>query len=189
MKRKLVLLGFAMGGLACAQVFAADLLSGFLCCNMHSDGKEISDLNIGGSDLHMVPVGSPIRVTAYGKHRVKVVVEDRNQALTNDYSRDIPSEQFAQRYIVSEDAAVKIKTFPQNIQYAIAAGHLVKGMTREQVLMSVGYPVSSDVPNISSNVWIYWITEKVQYRIRFDDKERLADVENVVDARSILLKE
>jgi hypothetical protein len=62
-------------------------------------------------------------------------------------------------------------------------------MTREQVLMSVGYPVSSDVPNLNSNVWTYWITDKVQYRIRFDDKERLADVENVVDARSMLLKE
>jgi hypothetical protein len=53
----------------------------------------------------------------------------------------------------------------------------------------VGYPVSSDVPNLNSNVWTYWITDKVQYRIRFDDKERLADVENVVDARSMLLKE
>jgi hypothetical protein len=62
-------------------------------------------------------------------------------------------------------------------------------MTREQVLMSVGYPVSSDVPNLASNVWTFSITDKVQYRVKFDDHERLADVENVVDARTMLLKE
>jgi hypothetical protein len=170
-------------------VFAEDLISGFLCCNMHSDGQEISDISIGGPEQHVVPVGTPIRATSYSKHRVKVVVENKKQALLNDYSRDLPIEQFAKRLIVQDDPAVKIKSFPQNIQYAIAAGHLVKGMTREQVLMSVGYPASSEVPNLSSNEWLFWITEKVQYRVKFDDKERLVDVENVVDARATLLQE
>lgn len=175
--------------LASGPAAAADLLSGFLCCNMHSDGQEIGDISIGGPEQHVIPVGSPIRATSYSKHRVKVVVENKNQTLLNDYSRDLPIEQFAARYIVAEDPTAKIKAFPQNIQYAIAAGHLVKGMTREQVLMSVGYPASSEVPNLNSNEWLYWITEKVQYRVKFDDKERLADVENVVDARKILFKE
>ena len=189
MLRKLAPLAFATLICTPAQVFAEDLLSGFLCCNMHSDGQEISDISIGGPEQHVVPVGSPIRATSYGKHRVKVVVENKNQALLNEYSRDLPVEQFAKRYIVPDDPAVKIKSFPQNIQYAIAAGHLVKGMTREQVLMSVGYPASSEVPNLVSKEWLFWITDKVQYRVKFDEKERLADVENVVDARATLLKE
>jgi hypothetical protein len=186
---KLAPVAFAMFICVSAHAFAQDLISGFLCCNLHSDGQEISDISIGGPEQHVVPLGSPIRATSYSKHRVKVVVENKNQTLLNDYSRDLPIEQFAKRFIVSEDPAVKIKTFPQNIQYAIAAGHLVKGMTREQVLMSVGYPASSEVPNLSSNEWLFWITDKVQYRVKFDDKEQLADVENVVDARSRLLKE
>jgi hypothetical protein len=180
---------FAVFFCASTEVFAEDLISGFLCCNMHSDGQEISDLSIGGPEQHVVPVGSPIRATSYAKHRVKVVVENKNQSLLNDYSRDLSIEQFARRYIVRDDPAVRIKSFPQNIQYAIAAGHLVKGMTREQVLMSVGYPASSEVPNLGVNEWLFWITDKVQYRVKFDDKERLADVENVVDARATLLKE
>jgi hypothetical protein len=172
-----------------AHAFAQDLISGFLCCNMHSDGQEISDISIGGPEQHVVPIGSPIRATSYSKHRVKVVVENKNQTLLNDYSRDLPIEQFTRRYIVPDDPAVKIKSFPQNIQYAIAAGHLVKGMTREQVLMSVGYPASSEVPNLTSNEWLFWVTDKVQYRVKFDGQERLADVQNVVDARATLLTE
>jgi hypothetical protein len=189
MQRIPALVVFAMLSCASTPALAEDLISGFLCCNMHSDGQDISDLSIGGPEQHVVPVGSPIRATSFGKHRVKVVVENKNQTLLNDYSRDLPIEQFAKRFIIHDDPALKIKSFPQNIQYAIAAGHLVKGMTREQVLMSVGYPASSEVANLSSNEWLFWITDKVQCRVKFDDKERLADVENVVDARAALLKE
>lgn len=189
MQWKPALMAFAMFFCASTQSFAEDLISGFLCCNMHSDGQQISDISIGGPEQHVVPLGSPIRATSYSKHRVKVVVENKNQTLMNDYSRDLPIEQFAKRYIVPDDPAVKIKSFPQNIQYAIAAGHLVKGMTREQVLMSVGYPASSEVPNLSGNEWLFWITDRIQYRVKFDGKERLADVENVVDARATLLTE
>jgi hypothetical protein len=189
MQRIPALVVFAMLFCASTRAMAEDLISGFLCCNMHSDGQDISDLSIGGPEQHVVPVGSPVRATSFGKHRVKVVVENKNQTLRNDYSRDLPVDQFAKRFIVHDDPALKIKSFPQNIQYAIAAGHLVKGMTREQVLMSVGYPASSEVANLSSNEWLFWITDKVQYRVKFDDKERLADVQNVVDARATLLQE
>jgi hypothetical protein len=189
MLRKIASLASAIVLCTSTPAFGADLLSGFLCCNMHSDGEEISDISIGGTEQHVIAVGSPIRATSYGKHSVKVVVENKNQTLLNDYSRDLPIEKFASRYIVQDDPAAKIKSFPQNIQYAIAAGHLVKGMTREQVLMSVGYPASSEVPNLGANEWLFWITEKVQYRVKFDDQERLADVENVIDAKALLFKE
>jgi hypothetical protein len=156
---------------------------------MHSDGAAISDINIGDSDTHVIAVGTPLRVTGYSKHRVKVVVENKNQALVNEYSRDIAIEEFAKRYIVPDDPAIKIKDFPKNIQYAIAAGHLVKGMTREQVIMSLGYPISSENPNLNSKTWLYWLTEKVEFRILFDDQDRVASVENTVDAKATLLTE
>ncbi len=78
--------------MAAPQAFAEDLLSGFLCCNMHSDGQQISDINIGEPEQHVIAVGTPIRATGYSKHRVKVVVENKNQALANDYSRDLAIE-------------------------------------------------------------------------------------------------
>jgi hypothetical protein len=55
--------------------------------------------------------------------------------------------------------------------------------------MSLGYPISSDNPNLNSKEWTYWITDRVQYRIRFDDKDGVSDVENTVDAKAILLTE
>jgi hypothetical protein len=186
--------GFFILSLASLSTAAEEQLSGFLCCNMHSDGAEISDVNIDEAGQHVIPLGTPLRVTGYGKHRVKVVVENKNQAIVNDYSRDASIQEFAKRYIVQEDPTEKIKSYPKNIQYAIAAGHLVKGMNREQVIMSLGYPISSENPNLNSKEWTFWLTnknqyDKVQYRIKFDDKDRVLDVENIIDAKSILLAE
>ncbi len=181
--------GFLILSLASLSAAAEDQLSGFLCCNMHSDGASISDININEPDQHVIPVGTPLRATGYSKHRVKVVVENKNQAIANEYSRDIPIQEFAKRYIVQEDPGVKLKSYPKNVQYAIAAGHLVKGMNREQVIMSLGYPISSENPNLNSKEWTFWLTDKVQYRIRFDNKDGVLDVENVVDAKSTLLAE
>lgn len=168
---------------------AEDLVIGFFCCNVFSDGKRIYDMNINGDDQHRVPVGMPVRVTSFSKHRMKIVVENKAQVFVNDYSRSLAMPDLAKRYIVADDPTLKLKTFSKSVQNAIAAGHLLRGMTREQTLMSLGYPVSSDVPNLNSDAWTYWLTDHVQYRVKFDANDRIVDIENVIDARSAVLVE
>lgn len=169
--------------------FSADEnVHGFLCCNVYTDGESISDINFGGEGMHLIPLGAPIRTTKLKKHRMDVVVENKNVKFDNDYSRDMAIEQFASRWIVAEDPGAKVKALPKNVQAAIAAGRLVLGMTREQTLMALGYPASSEVPNLNAKTWTYWYTSKVQYRVRFDDQDRLVDVEPVVDVKALLLE-
>jgi len=194
MIRTLFSIGCLLLPLASLPASAQEKFSGFLCCNMHSDGKQISDANIDESDQHLVPLGTPLNVTGYGRHRVKVFVENTNQAIVNDNSLGVSLQDFAKRYIVQDDPKVVLKSYPKNIQYAIAAGHLVKGMTREQVIMSLGYPTSSDVPANGGKTWVFWLADKVQgekaqYRVKFDDNERVVDVENLIDAKARLLTE
>jgi hypothetical protein len=192
MTRLLLCGGVLLVSLASFAASAQDKWSGFLCCNMHSDGQEISDINIDEAGQHVIALGTPIAVTGYGRHRVNVFVENRKQAIVNDNSRELSLPDFAKRYVVQEDPGVALKGFPKNIQYAIAAGHLVKGMTREQVIMSLGYPTSGDNPSINGKVWTFWLADKVQnekaqYRVKFDENDRVSDVENAIDARALLL--
>ncbi len=194
MTRMLPSAGLLLLSLAPPGAFAQEKFSGFLCCNMHSDGKELSDANIDDSDQHLVPLGTPLNVTGYGRHRVKVFLENTNQAIVNDNSRGVSMQDFAKRYIVQDDPKVVLKGYPKNIQYAIASGHLLKGMTREQVLMSLGYPTSTDTPSNAGKTWVFWLAdkaqgEKVQYRVKFDDNDRVIDVENLIDAKARLLTE
>ena len=101
--------------------------SGFLCCNMRTDGKWISDINYVDTGKHLIPAGTPAEVVGYGRYRVKIRIENKEQAVGNDYSRDLSEETFARRYIVTDDVAARISGYPADAQAAIRNSRLVKG--------------------------------------------------------------
>lgn len=150
---------------------------GFLCCNMRTDGKWISDINYQEAGKMLIPAGTPVLMTGYGKNRVHVTINDRKQDIGNDYSRSLALETFAARYIVEQDPLARLKTYPPKIQEAIGSARLVKGMNREQVIMAVGYPVSDENPTLDSNTWRYWLNSFSEFDAVFDDKGVLVKVE------------
>ncbi len=65
---------------------AADAkFSGFLCCNMRSDGSWISDSNYAEDGKRVIPAGTPVQVTGYGRYRVNVLIDGKKQSIGNDY--------------------------------------------------------------------------------------------------------
>ena len=149
---------------------------GFLCCNMRTTGDWISDSNYSDSGQQLVPLGSPTKVTGYGRHRVLVTIDGKRQAIGNDYSRDLKLDVFAKRYVVSEDPRVKLATYPAKLRESIQAGRIARGMTREQVLMSVGYPISSENPRLDATTWRYWVSSFAEFQVVYDDAGRVKEV-------------
>jgi hypothetical protein len=168
---------------ALASAGAAAQTSGFLCCNMRTDGSWISDINYLDEGKSTISAGTPLTMNGYGKNRVHVVINGRKQDIGNDYSRSISLEAFAKRYIVTQDPLEKLKTWPKKIQDAIGTARLTKGMTREQVLMAVGYPVSDENPTLESNTWRYWLNSFSEFDAIFDDKGLLTKIEAEADIR------
>jgi outer membrane protein assembly factor BamE (lipoprotein component of BamABCDE complex) len=66
--------------------------------------------------------------------------------------------------------------YPKPIQDAITSMRLTKGMSREQVLMAVGYPVSSENPNLDAKVWRFWLSSFDEFSVKFDDQGLVTDV-------------
>jgi hypothetical protein len=172
---------------AAGLALGADTFSGYLCCNMRSDGSWISDINYTGSGMTVIPAGTPVKVLGYGHYRVKVEIAGKKQAIGNDYSRDLPLDVFAKRYVVADNPADKLSQYPERVRTAITSARLVKGMTREQVLMSVGYPVSSENAHLEDKVWRFWLSSFAEFRVKFDDQQRVSDVEGDPDTRDKVL--
>ena len=175
--RALIPLLFAVAtASATAPALAQPLLDGFLCCNMRTTGDWISDSNYNDSGQQLVPLGSPTKITGYGRNRVLVTIDGKRQAIGNDYSRDLGLEAFAKRYVVTEDPRAKLATYPAKLRDAIQAGRVGRGMTREQVLMSVGYPISSETPRLEATTWRYWVSSFSEFQVVFDDAGRVKEV-------------
>lgn len=149
---------------------------GFLCCNMRTDGSWISDINYAENGKKIIPLGTPMKVTGYGRYRVNVEILGGRQSLGNDYSRDIDLNAFAERYVTRDDPTAKISSYPEKIRTAIKTSRLIPGMTREQVFMSVGYPVSSENPNLDAKVLRFWLSSFAEFQVVFDDKGLVKEI-------------
>ena len=162
---------FATGAAA-----AEEKYSGYLCCNMRTDGSWISDINYAGGGMRLLPLGTPVTITGYGRHRVRVEINGERQALGNDYSRDLSRAEFARRYVLREDPRAQLHAAPEKIQQAIRQSRATPGMSREQVIMALGYPVTSENPDLDFDLWRYWRDSFAEYQIHFDQGGQVVDI-------------
>jgi hypothetical protein len=167
-----VLAAAVLGSVAHAQRPQAPqgpLYAGYLCCNMYTYGSQMGDGNYREAGTSLVPVGTPAQVTGYEMRFIYTIVGGKVQRLKNDYSRDIAMAPFASRYIVKEDPKVRIAAFEPAIRDAILAAKVAEGMSREQVTMAIGWPITSENPQPQAKVWRYWTDSWTEYQVSFDD--------------------
>jgi hypothetical protein len=162
---------------------------GYLCCNMRSNGSWISDINYAEAGTRIVAAGTPIKATGYGRYRVHVEIAGAKQAIGNDYSRDIQMVAFAQRYIVKDDPKARLATYPAKVREAISDARVSPGMTKEQVLMAVGYPVSSENPNLEARTWRYWLSSFAEFQVIWDANGRVKEIATDVSTRNVVVAE
>lgn len=171
---------------AAGHSFAEETYDGYLCCNMRTDGSWISDANYAESGKRLVPVGTPARVTGHGRYRVNVLIDDKRQSIGNDYSRDLDLDTFARRYVVKEDPTPKIAGYPAKVREAIKQAKVSPGMTREQVLMALGYPMSSENPDLNANLWRFWLSSFAEFQVQFDATGRVAEITTDPGTRNLV---
>lgn len=164
-----VLAVLASGGpvLVAAQKVPAD---GYLCCNLRLNGTWASDYNDPRSGGRVLPVGSKVIGLAYGSAQVDVEIDGVKNSIGNDYSRILPMEQFAARWIVPKDPTAEMRKWSAKLQQAVKGGRLMKGMDRQQVLMAVGWPTASNTPNIEDPIWTYPAANGYTYKVVYDER-------------------
>ncbi|MEK7779689.1 MAG: hypothetical protein AAB293_06450 [Pseudomonadota bacterium] len=153
------------------------LISGYTCCNLRSEdgGDWISELNY--IRWKMIPLGTPVSVTGYGRHRFHVNLGGKPMRIGQDYTRkSLSLEQYVRRIIAPEDPNIKLATFPKEIQNAIKLGKVMKGMTKEQVIMSVGYPLTEENPTMDAPLWRMWIDSFSEYQLLWNENGQIKDI-------------
>jgi len=163
-----------MPGQPAGAAAAPSQLSGYTCCNLHYENDWISDAN--WSAMPMIPAGASIRVNDYGRNRVHVEIDGRKMRLGLDYGRQEPLEQWARKLIVQDDPRRKIADWPAPVRDAVRAGKVAIGMSKEQVIVAIGYPPMHQTPSLQSPQWKYWHTGFGSYLVSWDSAGRLKDV-------------
>jgi hypothetical protein len=142
---------------------------GYTCCNFHYDKDWISDAN--WRQLPMIPAGAKIKVLDYGFNRAGVEIDGKPMRIGHDYGRAEESlEKFIAKLVVKTDPRVKIQRYPDKVRAAIKDGRVIEGMTRDQVILAVGYPPTHKTPSLDSRVWNLWASRAGRYEVHFSGK-------------------
>lgn len=186
----LVLVAFSLT--ACQPRFdpnAAPLRSGFTCCNLRYEGDWISDGNYGENPF--IPAGTAAKVFDYGSDRAYAEIGGRRVRLGHDYGRAEESlQQWVAKIIVVEDPKKRLASYPTEVREAIRIGKVMEGMTKEQVIMAVGYPMTSETLSLDASVWNYWMSSFDQYQVIWDKQGRAkVSADPGVKARAVYLPE
>jgi hypothetical protein len=165
----------ALAALASSTAFAQELYQGYTCCNLRYEKDWISDANWG--NLPMIPAGTPIKVTSYGFNRAAVDIDGKPMRLGHDYGRSQePIEKWVGKVVSRTNPKAKIDRYPEKIRAAIKAGKVVPGMTREQAIISVGYPPAHRTRSVDDPVWNMWASRAGRYELHWSGKGTLEKI-------------
>lgn len=158
---------------------------GFLCCSMLSDGSWISDLNYEDGAKSIVPAGTPVKFTGFGRWRMLLEIEGKKLGLGNDYSRTITMDEFAALYVLKEDPRPKLQGWPAKVRDAVQKRKVVRGMTREQVIMALGHPTTSYTPEPTKPLWNYRFRSG-DFQVFFTDDWKVDRLFGAPEARALV---
>lgn len=131
-------------------------LTGYSCCNLSAEYGWISSNNLQGQPI--IPAGEPIAITTIKKsHYLYGSLGNQDVAFRDDNGSGKESAiRWARKLVVSEDPKLQLATWSPDVQTAVRIGKIKVGMTRAQVLMSLGYPAIADTPDLDAMAWRYW---------------------------------
>ena len=161
---------------------------GFLCCSLLSDGSWISDQAYDDGYKKVVPAGTPVKFTGFGRWRMYVEIDGKKLGLGNDYSRTIDMDEFAARYVLVQDPKAKMQQWPARVREAVLARKVMRGMTREQVAMALGHPSTSSNPDPKQPLWNYR-HRMGDYQIFWTDDGRVDQVFGPAEVRAKVFAE
>jgi hypothetical protein len=153
---------------------------GYACCVLHYSSKLwISDNNVGPG---MISAGTPIEVTGYGSNRAHIKIDGKNMELGHDYGRETEAlDAWVRKMVVNQDPRPKFNSYAPTVQEAIRLGKVMVGMTRDQCIIAVGYPLTNENVTLDAPTWRMRDPGGTEYQLNFGRDGRLTSVTGDVE--------
>ncbi len=143
------------------------------CCNIRYEKPEITDVNYTQGAL--IPYGTRVQIIEVKKNAVRFQPDGHPEmTLVYRHGRKVyPFEQYLDRVLLPENprkgmTTGKKKTSTSKFAKQIENGLVEPGMTKDEVLKTLGYPPAHRTASLDSPVWTYWRNRWETYVVYFD---------------------
>lgn len=122
----------------------------------------------------MIPAGTEVSNIKVEKSEISfTTVDDQKKYVVHLNAKFHPgktTEDYAERMFTEKDFDQLTRGMSQTDIDGINEGLIMVGMSKKAVIVAYGYPPEHKTPDLSGNVWTYWLNRFSSTAINFDDK-------------------
>jgi hypothetical protein len=117
---------------------------------------------------NVVPINTPVKLISMASSKMTLKRLDTGQEIKVENEDKFTKKSIPEiASILLAAEMTPIEKLPEEVASAVRNGDMRKGMTRELVLMTRGYPPAHETPSIAGDRWVYWSSRFVKQTIVF----------------------
>jgi hypothetical protein len=154
----------------------------YLKCNIHAQvgGRDTkasyANWTDPGSGHLIVPINSEVAFNGFRKGFMITVLNDGRKIYFEYNASYMGMDDDQYINLISSPTPVNIANLSELDTMGVKEGKARLGMTKEGVMMALGYPAGHKTPSLHSNTWIYWQNRWKTIAIEFDDSGRVKNI-------------
>ena len=124
-----------------------------------------------GAGHQILSVNTPVRIKKWRRSGFIIVDTETNREIFFEYNKgrmQMSIEEYLDK--ITSTSKVNIGRLSDKDRQGIEEGAAGIGMTKEGVMIALGYPATHRTPSPESNRWIYWTNRFGTIAVTFDDK-------------------
>jgi len=137
--------------------------------NLHPDARRRTIYSLNYQLEQIIPVCTPMRIDRVSERQA--VITDLNSNVRYEYVFDRHMRENVQQHLDLYFGAQCPQSFIQNLspidQQGIREGVVYPGMTKQGVVIAIGYPPSHETPTLEQDVWKYWRNRWSTFQVTF----------------------
>jgi len=139
--------------------------------NLHPDEGRGRLYSVNYQQDGLIKVCSPVRIEEVSAKRMTFTVLStgrRYEYIFHRMERE-PVEQHIGRYFGPRCPTETLQGLDAADVAGVQQGHVYQGMTRQGVILAVGYPPARTTPTLDSDVWRYWTSRFNSLEVYFQN--------------------
>jgi len=139
----------------------------YLLTNLHPDmRRHIHSVNhIQPPGGQLLPMCTPVTIERIRPRDITFTANGVRYMYRLHRSTQAPVEQHVQRYFGGQ--CTNVQSLSQADQAGIAQGQIFQGMSKQGVILAVGYPPEHQTPSLDGDVWRYWVNRANTIEVYF----------------------
>lgn len=107
--------------------------------------------------MPFIPLGTPVLIRQIDGPRAIVEINGKQMSLRTDPAQTMETAaQWLDKAVLAEDPRRQLENLPARVRMVVESGRLIKGMTKEQVIMAIGYSHADAKKGLDTPSWRYW---------------------------------